>query len=197
MTLAQTMGARRKSPALAIALAAVAIAAAIVPTAARAADGSFAPICLGSARLGEDRAEGQVAYRFGCNTEVRGYSVLALDRQVDAFDTEPVVLDEADKPAPGEDFGCSGQIPGFGVGCGGLATMWHRVNGSLNLTTDPCKGPRPRFALTVSDAKGRTAGPYPLASTRGGPASRPLTGCPAQVARKKAHKRPSRRAARR
>jgi hypothetical protein len=185
--------ARRRFGLIALAIGAATVAIAVVPAGARSADGSFAPTCMGSALLGESREDGQVAYRFACDTEIRGYSIIALDRQVDAFDTEPVVLDPADNAVPGQDFGCSATIPGFGVGCGGLVTAWNRVNGSVNLSNDPCKGPRPRFAVVVSDSKGRTAGPYQLLSAKAGPAGRPLEGCPAEASGKKKKHRRSRR----
>ena len=168
-------------PRLLVALAALAVVA--LPSSAVAADGSFQPTCRGSAKLGENREEGQVAYRFFCDANIAGFSLVALNRTVDAFDTEPVVLTPAGDPVPGQDFGCSGEIPGIGVGCGGLAGAWNHVNGALTLSTDPCGPGRPRFALTVADAKGRTAGPYRLFSAKSGGA---LNGCPAKSSRKRA-----------
>jgi hypothetical protein len=140
---------------------------------------------LGSAKLGESRADAEVAYRFACDAGVAGYAVIALDRQIDSFDTEPVVLDETDEPVLGEAFTCSGLLPGFGISCTGEAGVWSRANGSVSLTSDPCKGPRPRFGVVVSDEKGSTAGPFRLMSAKPGPAGRPLSGCPATSARAK------------
>src|ERR687887_668727 len=98
-------------------LAVVAAAIAVLPS-AFAADGSFQPNCLGSAKLGEDRAGGEILYRFACDTKIAGYSIISLNRSVDSFDTEPVVLTPAGEAVPGQDFGCSGEIPGNGIGCG-------------------------------------------------------------------------------
>lgn len=175
-------------PRLLVALVALAIVA--LPSSAVAADGSFQPNCRGSAKLGENREDGEVAYHFLCDASISGYSLVALNREVDSFDTEPVVLTPAGDPVLGEDFGCSGEIPGIGIGCGGLANAWHLVHGSVHLTTDPCGPGRPRFALAVADAKGRTAGPYRLLSARNGG---PLNGCPPKPARKRGGHRAVRR----
>ena len=161
------------------ALAAIAaIAVAVLPS-AFAADGSFQPHCLGSAKVGEDRANGEILYKFVCDAKIAGYSIIALNKPVDSFDTEPVVLTPAGDPVSGEDFGCSGQIPGSGIGCGGSASAWNHVNGGVHISSDPCASPRPRLVVSVADAKGRVAGPYRLISARD---SGPLTGCPAKPA---------------
>ena len=172
MTLPRLLGALAAS---------VALAVAVLPS-AFAADGSFQPNCLGSAKLGENRDDGEVLYKFACSSAIAGYSIVTLNKQADAFDTEPVVLTPAGEAVPGEDFGCSGEIPGIGVGCGGKASAWNQVNGGVNLTSDPCAAPRPRLAVTVADAKGRTAGPYRLVSSRSGGR---LSGCPAKPAVRK------------
>jgi len=172
-------------PLVALTLAVATAAAAIAPSFAQAQSGPFIPICLGSAKLGESRADSEVAYRFGCNEVIVGYSVIALDRQIDSFDTEPVVLDDADEPVLGEAFTCSALLPGFGASCTGKAGVWSRPTGSLSLTSDPCVGPRPRFGLIVANAKGSTAGPFRLMSAKPGPAGRPLAGCPATTSRAK------------
>lgn len=188
MTLSAPTATRRapRLTLLALALAVATAAAALAPSFAQAqSSGPFIPICLGSAKLGESRTDGEVAYRFGCNEDVVGYSIIALDRQVDSFDTEPVVLDDADEPVLGEAFTCSALLPGFGASCFGEAGVWSRPTGSLSLTTDPCVGPRPRFGLIVSNAKGSTAGPFRVMSAKPGPAGRPLTGCPATTSRAK------------
>jgi hypothetical protein len=169
-------------PRLVGALAAFAAVAVAVLPSAFAADGSFQPKCLGSAKLGESRADNETIYKFACDTTVAGYSVITLNKQIDAFDTEPVVLTPAGEAVPGEDFGCSGEIPGVGIGCGGKASSWNQVQGSVSLTSDPCASPRPRLAVTVADAKGRTAGPYRLVSSRNGGR---LSGCPAKPAVRK------------
>jgi hypothetical protein len=171
MTLPRLLGALAASAALTLA---------VLPP-AFAADGSFQPNCLGSAKLGESRADNEVHYKFACSSDIAGYSIITLNKQVDAFDTEPVVLTPAGDAVPGEDFGCSGEIPGVGIGCGGKAKAWNQVNGSVNLTSNPCASPRPRLAVSVADAKGRTAGPYRLVSSRTGGR---LSGCPAKPARK-------------
>jgi hypothetical protein len=186
MTTSAKLAGRRAR--VAIVVAAAALATTVLPAASHAADGSFQPTCKGSASLGEDREGGQVEYRWACSADIKGYSIITLNRSIDAFDTEPVVLTPAGNPVSGQDFGCSGEIPGLGIGCGGLATAWNQTHGSVNLTNDPCVGPRPKLALTVSDAKGRTAGPYRLVSSRSGPANRPLAGCPAQATKKKGRK---------
>ena len=157
-----------------------AIAVSVLPS-AFAADGSFQPNCRGSAKLGEDRAGGEILYKFACDTKIAGYSIISLNRSVDSFDTEPVVLTPAGDAVPGEDFGCSGEIPGSGIGCGGSAGPWNQVNGGVHISTDPCGRGRPRFVVSVADAKGRVAGPYRLMSAKNGGA---LTGCPAKATRR-------------
>ena len=188
MRSSEPTAARRtpRLPLLALALATAAAAATIAPTFASAqSSGPFTPECLGSAKLGESREDSEVAYRIACSAKISGYAVVALDRRIDSFDTEPVVLNDADEPVSGEAFTCSGLLPGFGISCTGLAGVWNRANGVINLTTDPCKGPRPRFGLVVSNEKGSTSGPYRIMSAKAGPAGRPLTGCPATTSRTK------------
>ena len=158
-----------------------AIAVAVLPS-AFAADGSFQPNCLGSAKLGESRADGEILYKFACSAKISGFSVIALNRSVDAFDTEPVVLTPAGEAVPGQDFGCSGELPGYGIGCGGLASEWNQVSGAIHISSDPCGRGRPRLAVSVADAKGRVAGPYRLMSAKNGG---PLTGCPAKPSQKR------------
>jgi hypothetical protein len=170
MTLSRLLGA----------VAAVAAVGVATLPSAFAADGSFQPTCLGSAKLGENRADGEVLYKFACSTEIKGYSITTLNKQIDSFDTEPVVLTPGGEAVPGEDFGCSGEIPGVGIGCGGKAGPWNQVNGGVNLTSDPCGAPRPRLAVIVADAKGRVAGPYRITSSRAGGR---LNGCPAKSTR--------------
>ena len=182
MTLSHPKARRRAVLVLALLAAAAALIA--VRSQPSSADGSFAPRCKGVASLGESRSDGQVTYRFFCSDDVFGYSVIVQNREVDAFDTEPVVLKANGEPAEGESFGCSGELPGFGVGCGGTAGAGHRVTGHLNLSSDPCKGGRPILALVVTDEDGRAAGPYRLASGKGS-AKRPLNGCPAKAAKKR------------
>ena len=173
-------------PRLLGALAVVAILGAAVLPSAFGADGSFQPNCLGSSKVGENRADNEVLYKFACSSDIAGYSIITLNKQVDSFDTEPVVLTPAGDAVPGEDFGCSGEIPGMGIGCGGKAGAWHQVNGAIHLSSDPCASPRPRLAVAVADSKGRTAGPYRIVTSRS--AGR-LTGCPPKATRKhRAHR---------
>lgn len=182
MTLSEPMATRRspRLSLLALALALATLAGAIAPSFARAQ--TFTPDCLGSAKLGESREEGQVAYRLACDADITAFSVIALDRQIDSLDTEPVVLDDAGEPVLGEAFTCSALLPGFGVSCTGEASAWSRATGSVNLTTDPCVGGRPRFGFVVADEEGSTSGPYRLMSSKPGPVGRPLSGCPANNA---------------
>ena len=168
-------------PRLLGALAALAaIAVAVLPS-AFAADGSFQPNCRGSAKLGESRADGEIFYKFACSAKIAGYSIISLNRTVDSFDTEPVVLTPAGDAVPGQDFGCSGELPGNGIGCGGSASEWNQVSGGLHISTDPCGRGRPRFVVSIADAKGRVAGPYRLMSAKNGGK---LTGCPSSSARR-------------
>ena len=163
-------------------LAAAAIGAAAglvaIPALAPAADGPFDPTCNGRVSLGEERSEGQTNYYFACSDDIKGYAIVTLNRQTDAFDTEPVVLKPDGEPAAGQSFSCSAPIPGDGGSCTGSALAGNKVNGSVNLTTDPCVGKRPEVAVVVANAAGATAGPYRLVNAKPGPATRPLQGCP-------------------
>ena len=72
MTLPRLIGALVVSAAVAIA---------VLPS-AFAADGSFQPHCYGTAKLGE-RSEGQTIYKFACDKDIAGYTIVALNRGVD------------------------------------------------------------------------------------------------------------------
>jgi hypothetical protein len=160
---------------LALVLAAAGLAA--TPLAARA--DVFDPTCHGRLALGQNRADGEVAYRVACSDDIAGYSIVLLNRQVAGFETEGVAFDfQTGNPASGQDWSCSGPIPGFGISCAGKATGGNKIVGGLSLLDDPCVGKRPDAVLTVSDATGRQAGPFPLFTAKPGPAARPLDGCP-------------------
>ena len=174
---------RRRGRLLLAALGAVAGLVA-VPAAGLAADPPFDPTCNGRVSLGEERSEGQMAYYFACSADVKGYAIVTLNRGTDAFDTEPIVLRPDGEPAAGQSFSCSAPIPGNGVSCSGSALAGNRVNGSINLGTDPCTGKRPEVELVVASGTGAMAGPYRMANAKPGPASRPLQGCPAPTAKK-------------
>jgi hypothetical protein len=161
---------------------------AAIPALAPAADGPFDPTCNGRASLGEERSDGQTNYVFACSADVKGYAIITLNRQTDAFDTEPVVLQPSGDPGAGQSFSCSAPIPGNGVSCTGSALAGNKTNGSVNLTTDPCVGKRPEVALVVSDKSGATAGPFRLITAKPGPATRPLAGCPPPRAKKQRRK---------
>jgi hypothetical protein len=172
---------RRLSLAAGVATTAVLVAA---PMPAPAADPPFDPTCNGRIKLGDDRADGQLNYWFACGDEVKGYALVALNRQVSGFDTEPVVLDAAtNDPVPGQSFSCSGPIPGDGVACTGLSSPANRTLGHISVSDDPCVGSRPDVALIVSNGKGASAGPFRLSNSRPGHAARPLDGCPPQRAK--------------
>jgi hypothetical protein len=151
---------------------------AVIPALAPAADGPFDPTCNGRVSLGEERTEGQTNYMFACSDDIKGYAIVTLNRQTDAFDTEPVVLKPDGEPGAGQSFSCSAPIPGNGVSCTGSALAGNKTNGSVNLTTDPCVGKRPEVGLVVANASGATAGPFRLVNAKPGPATRPLEGCP-------------------
>jgi hypothetical protein len=169
---------RRLGMVAGVATAAVLVAA---PMPAPAADPPFDPVCNGRISLGEDRAEGQLNYWFACSDEVKGYALVALNREVSGFDTEPVVVDtHTGDPVTGQSFSCSGPIPGDGIGCAGLTAPPNRVLGHISVSTDPCVGDRPEVALIVSNGKGASAGPFRLSNSKPGHASRPLDGCPRQ-----------------
>jgi hypothetical protein len=177
-------GLTRRRRRLAAAALGAAAGLAAIPALAPAADPPFDPTCNGRVSLGEERADGQMNYWLGCSDDISGFAVVTLNRETDAFDTEPVVLKPDGEPGAAQSFSCSGPIPGNGVSCTGSALAGNKINGSVNLSTDPCAGKRPEVAVIVANAKGATAGPFRLANAKPGPATRPLDGCPPPKAKK-------------
>jgi len=177
-------GLTRRRGRLAVAAFGAAAGLVAIPALAPAADGPFDPTCNGRVSLGEERSEGQMNYFFACSDDIKGYAIVTLNRETDAFDTEPVVLQPDGNPGPNQSFSCSGPIPGNGVSCTGSALAGNKANGSVNLTTDPCVGKRPEVAVVVANGSGATAGPFRLINAKPGPATRPLEGCPPPKAKK-------------
>jgi hypothetical protein len=153
-----------------------------------AADPPFLANCRGTIQLGESRADGEVKYRFACSDAITSYAVVATNREIDAFDTEPVVLTAAGDPVPGESYTCEGLLPGWGITCLGKSSPWSQVNGAVNLADDPCSGARPQLGIIVGDSKGRMTGPFKLRATKAGQRGE-LTGCPVKRARKAGKRR--------
>lgn len=179
------------------ALAAIALAACLSvylvagPAAAPAADPPFDPDCSGFAKLGENRADGEIAYDLGCNSDITGYTLFSRTRTVDSFDTEVTVLDRAGLPPAGQSFSCAGLLPSYGVACSGYGAAGSRFSAGVTVDADPCVGSVPGFGFFVSDAKGRVAGPFPIASRKAG--GLPLTGCPKPRRANKTRSKPRRR----
>ena len=115
-----------------------ALAVAVLPS-AFAADGSFQPNCRGSAKLGESRADGEIDYKFACGTNIAGYSIIALNRSVDAFDTEPVVLTPAGERCRARTSAARARSPAWASAAAGSATAWNQVNGGVHISTDPVR----------------------------------------------------------
>jgi hypothetical protein len=177
-------GLTRRSRRLTIAVIGAAVGLAALPALASAADPPFDPTCNGRVSLGEERSDGQLAYTFACSDDIKGYAIVTLNRETDAFDTEPIVLQPDGNPGPNQSFSCSAPIPSTGVSCTGSALAGNKATGSVNLTTDPCVGKRPEVALVVANGAGATGGPFRLVNAKPGPASRPLQGCPPAKAKK-------------
>jgi hypothetical protein len=180
-------GLTRRSRRLAVAFIGAAVGLAALPALASAAD-PFDPTCNGRVSLGEERSDGQMNYSFGCSQDIKGYAIVTLNRETDAFDTEPVVLQPNGDPGANQSFSCTAPIPSNGVTCFGSSKAGKKVNGAVNLTTDPCVGKRPEVAVIVSDATGTMGGPFRLVNAKPGPASRPLQGCPPPKAKKQKRK---------
>ena len=165
----------RRRTMLALAALAVTVAPAALPAPAAAA---FDPICGGRAALGESRADGEVKYFFSCSDPVAGFALVALNRQIDGFETELVALDPAGEA--GGALACSGEIPSNGFGCTAVTAIRspNKLPGTFNVAGDRCTGRRLNAVVFVTSAKGEVAGPYSLVTARPGPATRPLDGCP-------------------
>jgi hypothetical protein len=125
--------------------------------------------CHGNTRLDKTRvADHAVNYRFSCNADVAGYSIVSAD-EVAAFGTEGVVLNPATGQALNdESYQCEGVLPGPGEVCNGKAGAGHIVTSSIDTSAVPCSA-KSNFYLTVTDAKGTPAGVFSLGRPRGCP----------------------------
>jgi len=130
----------------ALAAAAGCVGALSLPAGAVAAE---APLCGGSLELNDEipgiEPPGGLSYKFNCNTQVLGYSIIS-SRQVDFFSTEVLVLDINSGEATNEAFGCEGPFPSSGFGCKGVSNFGNSMSGEFAIGRDPCEA-----AKTKSD----------------------------------------------
>lgn len=137
----------------ALAAAAGCVGALSLPTGAVAAE---APLCGGSLELNNEipgiEPPGGLSYKFNCNTQVLGYSIIS-NRQVDFFSTEVLVLDINTGEATNEAFGCEGPFPSSGFGCKGVSNFGNSMSGDFAIGRDPCeaaKSKADKFKVWVS-----------------------------------------------
>jgi hypothetical protein len=137
----------------ALAAAAGCVSALSLPAGAIAAE---APLCGGSLELNDEipgiEPPGGLSYKFNCNTQVLGYSIIST-RQVDFFSTEVLVLDVNSGEATNEAFGCEGAFPSSGFGCKGVSNFGNAMSGDFAIGRDPCeasKAKSDKFKVWVS-----------------------------------------------
>lgn len=137
----------------ALAAAAGCVGVLSLPTGAVAAE---APLCGGSLELDNEipgiEPPGGLSYKFNCNTQVLGYSIIST-RQVDFFSTEVLVLDINSGEATNEAFGCEGPFPSSGFGCKGVSNFGNSMSGDFAISRDPCeaaKAKSDKFKVWVS-----------------------------------------------
>jgi hypothetical protein len=134
--------------------------------------------CLGSIAAGaaEPGSEDQqVRYSFYCDGPITGYQ---LQPQIAATGiSSPPTLTDTSGKALSDTFSCSGEIPGFGVNCVGLAKAgYETITGQFAIGTKLCAEPRVDPLLTVTYAyleKGvitqAISGPFDLGRPKGCP----------------------------
>jgi hypothetical protein len=134
--------------------------------------------CLGSVAAGEPQPgseDQQVKYSFYCDGPITGYQ---LQTQVPetGISSPPTVTNTAGAQLT-DTFSCSGEIPGYGVNCVGLAKAgYETISGQFAIGTKLCAEPRVDPLLSVTYAyleKGvvtqAISGPFDLGRPRGCP----------------------------
>jgi opacity protein-like surface antigen len=136
--------------------------------------------CAGhvSAGTAEDGVDGtQVKYSFGCNGPILGYQI-ASNLEIQAFDTDNIVLDQTGAAVVTDSFTCNAFIPTWGLNCiGTYSGGMNRVIGQFAIAGKLCDEPRVDPLLTVvyatADAKGKVtqyiSGPFDLGRPHGCP----------------------------
>jgi hypothetical protein len=140
--------------------------------------------CRGHIEKGEadpdDPESTQVKYILACSGPITGYSILP-EKQVTGFESEIFATDKTSKEVvPTDAFGCTGDVPGYGVNCVGAYGGEYRViTGTFAMNDKLCDEPRVDplviVAVATKDAKGNVvqamAGPFDLGRPHGCPKS--------------------------
>ena len=169
---------------LACVLGALAVLALGHSSSAPAAENDANRDCRGHIEKGEpdpdDPDSTQVTYFLACSGPITGFSILP-EKQVTGYETELFATDKTTKEVvPSDAFGCTGDIPGYGVNCTGTYGGEYRViKGTFAMNDKLCKEPRADpivvVAIAGKNAKGDVtqaiAGPYDLGRPRGCPKS--------------------------
>jgi hypothetical protein len=151
---------------------------------APAAENASNRLCKGHIEKGDvdpdDPTSTQVTYFLACSGPITGYSLLP-DHQVTGFDTEVFATDKATKQVVAADaFGCTGDVPGFGVNCNGTYLGdWAVFKSTFSQNEKLCDEPRVDPLVVVAyasknaagDVVQAMAGPFDLGRPRGCPKS--------------------------
>ena len=122
-----------------------------------------------------------IAYRFVCSEEIKGYSVVS-NLEVEEFSTTADVIDpNTGDPVSGQTFNCEGPIPGNGFGCSGSALAPNRVSGTYSIAGGRCVGGRNKLSAWVVavDIKNTSSAPFLLHNAK----------CPKPVKKHRGRKR--------
>ena len=136
--------------------------------------------CRGHIEKGEpdpdDPDSTQVKYTIACSGPITGYSILP-EKQITGFDSEIFATDKTTKEVvPTDSFGCTGDIPGYGLNCVGVYGGEYRViTGTFAMNDKLCDEPRVDPLVVVAyaskDAKGNVvqamSGPFDLGRPHG------------------------------
>lgn len=141
--------------------------------------------CRGHIEKGEadpdDPDSTQVTYVLACSGPISGFSLLP-EKEVTGYETEIFATDKTSGDVvPTDAFGCSGDIPGYGVNCTGTYGGEYRVvKGTFAMNDKLCAEPRvdPLVVVTIAtkNTKGdpvqTIAGPFDLGRPHGCPKSK-------------------------
>jgi len=172
------LNARRARPWLAALLGSAALLLALPALSQAAESNPNNYSCLGSIAAGEPQPgseDQQVKYSFYCDGPITGYQLQTQIPET-GISSPPTVTNVAGAPLT-DTFSCSGEIPGYGLNCVGLAKGgYETISGQFAIGSKLCVEPRVDPLLTVTYAyleKGvvtqAISGPFDLGRPRGCP----------------------------
>jgi len=116
--------------------------------------------------LTDEVGDTNVKYVFACSGPFTGFQLLSSN-EVQGFDTEVFGSDaKTGDVVSGDQFSCTGALPGYGVNCGGFANFldnktqeydsskrsFDKISGTFTIDGDICAEPRTDVVLFVSTA---------------------------------------------